>query len=59
MAFVIHLIQSLTPGGSSVGWRCGVHGLGVRSPVWSIALYVVAKASRLAARDVCGLVETL
>ena len=53
------LIESLTPGGSSVGWRCGVHGLGVRSPVSSIALYVVAKASRLAARDVCGLVETL
>ena len=42
-----------------MGWRCGVHGLGVRSPVSSIALYVVAKASRLAARDVCGLVETL
>ena len=52
MAFVIHLIQSLTPGGSSVGWRCGVHGLGVRSPVSCIVLYV-------AARDVCGLVETL
>ena len=59
MAFVIHLFSHLLHGAPPWVGGVGVHGLGVRSPVSSIALYVVAKASRLAARDVCGLVETL